>query len=308
MTSRSDTPLAAEQSMPTSHPTAVIESGAQIADDAVIGPLCHVGPEVAIGPGTRLISHVSITGRTTVGSRNTFWPHSSIGADPQDLKFQGEDSQLIIGDDNEIRESVTIHKGTVNGGGTTRIGNCNLFMAGVHVAHDCIIGDHVIVANAVQLAGHVHIQDHATVSGASAVNHYVTIGQYAFVGGMTRVVNDAPPYMIVEGNPARIRGVNVIGLERSRLPAQTIGHLKNAYRRLFRINPNGEGEPIRPQDRSPQSTSPTMAQNIDQLEREYGQDHCIGTLITFIRDRSVGVYGRRRENDRADDRHHNPTK
>ena len=281
------------------HPTAIIERGARIAEDAVIGPLCYVGPAVTIGPGSRLVSHVYVTGRTDIGSGNTLWPHTSIGAEPQDLKYHGEDSQLIIGDDNEIREGVTIHKGTANGGGVTRIGSHNLLMAGVHIAHDNVIGDHVIVANAVQLAGHVHLRDHAVVSGASAVHHYVTIGQYAFVGGMTRIVHDVPPFMIVEGNPARVRGVNVIGLERNRVPAPSIAHLKTAYRRLFR-----NGEPTGDEH----DLATTVAENLTRLERDCGDDPCIDRLIRFLRNTSVAVYGRHRENDRRDDRHHNPAK
>ncbi len=275
------------------HPTAIIEPGAQIADDAIIGPFCHVGPQVVIGPGNRLVGHVTILGRTTLGANNTIWPQAVLGADPQDLKFQGEQSQLEIGDHNVIREMVTIHLGTQNGGGTTKIGNDNLIMVGSHVAHDCVIGNHVILANAVHLAGHICIEDHVVVSGATGIHHYVTLGRYSFIGGMTRIVHDVPPFMIVEGNPSTVRGVNSIGLNRHQFPDDTIDRLKDAYRKLFRKIPD-EGKPT------------NTADTLDQLESQYPDDECIGLLIRFIRNSSIGLFGRYREARRTDNRHKNP--
>ena len=280
------------------HSSAVIEPGAEIADDVEVGPFCHVGSRAKIGPDCRLISHVTVLGNTTLGSDNTIWPQATLGGDPQDLKFCGEDSRLIIGDHNEIRESVTIHLGTANGGGVTRVGNENLFMVGAHIAHDCIIGDHVVLANSVHLAGHICIHDHAVVSGASGVHHFVTIGQYAFIGGMTRVVHDAPPFMILEGNPAKVRGVNSIGLNRHRFPPETLDRLKDAYRRLYRNHGSaGANEPVR-----------TMAQNLDYLQDQYPDDECISILVQSIRDSSIGMYGRYLESCRNDNRRAAPVK
>ena len=276
------------------HPTAVIEPGAKIASNASIGPYCYVGPMVTLGPGTRLIAHATVLGHTTLGRDNTVWPYAAVGGDPQDLKYRGEDSTLVIGDHNTIRESVTIHVGTNNGGGITKIGNDNLLMVGTHIAHDCLIGNHVILANSVHLAGHIVVEDHVVVSGATGLHHYVTLGQYAFIGGMTRIVHDAPPFMIVEGNPSTVRGVNAIGLNRHQFPDATIDRLKDAYRRLFRKNAENVGS--------------TMAENLDRLEADYGDDECVALLVRFIRNSSIGLFGRYRESLRADDRHESPVR
>jgi UDP-N-acetylglucosamine acyltransferase len=281
------------------HPTAVIDPGAVIAEDASIGPFCYVGPHATIGSQTRLVSHVSVLGRTTLGANNTVWPQVTLGADPQDLKYRGEDSQLIIGDRNDIREGVTIHLGTQNGGGLTRLGSHNLLMVGSHVAHDCLIGNHVILANAVHLAGHVLIEDHAVISGASAVHHYVTIGKYAFIGGMTRIVHDVPPFVIIEGNPAKIRGVNTIGLKRHSFPDDSITRLKDAHRRLFK-------KTIDPLDGNPEPGN--LTENLAKLEADYPQDQLIETLVDFLKRASTGLYGRFRETERSDNRRCNPVR
>ena len=278
------------------HPTAVVEPGAQIADDVSIGPFCYVGPNVRLGPGTRLVAHVTLLGNTALGADNTIWPQATLGANPQDLKFDGEDTHLIIGDNNEIRESATIHPGTANGGGITRVGNDNLIMVGAHIAHDCTIGNHVVLANSVHLAGHICIQDHVVVSGASGLHHYVTVGQYAFIGGMTRIVHDAPPFMIHEGNPSKVRGINTIGMTRHRFPKETADHLKDVYRRLYRNN-TGESGVVK-----------TMAQNLDEIEADYPDDECVALLVQFIRNSSIGMYGRYRESCRNDNRRAAPVK
>ncbi|MEX0775435.1 MAG: acyl-ACP--UDP-N-acetylglucosamine O-acyltransferase [Phycisphaeraceae bacterium] len=274
--------------MPVIHPSSVVESGAELADDVVVGPLCYVAAKVRIGAGTRLVSHVTVLGRTTIGRHNLFWPHTTAGGDPQDLKFRGEDSQLIIGDHNEFRENVTLHKGTDNGGGVTRMGSHGLFMIGAHIAHDCLIGDHVILANSALLAGHVLIEDHAVVSGATAVHHFVTIGRHAFIGGMTRVIRDCPPYMIVEGMDARVRGVNVIGLERTGYSPTHIANLKTAYKLLYR----DEADQKQP-----------LTQRLDDLQTRFGDDPNIATLITFTQNMVQGLFGRYRETLRTDARH-----
>ena len=272
------------------HPTAVIEPGAQIADDAKVGPFCYVGPHVTIGAGTHLVAHATVIGRTRLGMGNTVWPYASVGAEPQDLKYRGEETTLVIGDHNTIRESVTIHVGTENGGGVTSIGNDNLLMVGTHIAHDCILGNHVVLANSVHLAGHVVVEDHAVVSGATGIHHYVTLGQYSFIGGMTRIVHDAPPFMIVEGNPSTVRGVNVVGLNRHQFNSETIDRLKDAYRRLYRKCDATNGSPA------------TMANNLEKIDADYPADECISILVQFIRNSTIGLFGRYREAQRADDR------
>ncbi len=286
--------------MPRIHPTAVVDPAAQIADDAQVGPLCHVGPHVTIDAGTRLVSHVAVLGHTTIGKHNTLWPGAVIGGDPQDLKFRGEVSYLVVGDHNDIRECVTMSCGTANGGLHTRVGDDNLIMAYTHVGHDCVIGSHVILSNAVQLAGHIHVQDHANVGGATALHHYVTVGQYAFVGGMTRVVHDAPPFMIVEGNPASVRALNTIGLRRHNFDAQSIERLKIAFRLLYR---GGAVDPG-----SDQSAVPAVSDSLAKLQAQFPDDECIRILVDFTRRSMIGSFGRFRESQRPDDRFQNPVR
>jgi len=274
--------------MPKIHPTAVIEPGAQLADDAVIGPFCFVGSKVTIGAGTRLVSHVAILGRTTLGKHNTVWPQAVLGADPQDLKFRGEDSQLVIGDHNQIRESVTMQLGTENGGWYTRVGSHNLIMVGCHVAHDCEVGDHVVMANAVGLAGHVIVEDHASIGGAVGVHHFVTFGAHCFVGGMSRIVHDVPPFMIAEGDPAAVRAINIIGLTRRGFTPIQIETLKSAHRRLFR----GSGE----------RAERSMSQRLDDLIADYPDEQVVARLVTSMRNAISGHNGRYRESLRKDAR------
>lgn len=295
--------------MPKIHPTAVVESTAELADDVEVGPFCAVGPKVRIGAGSRLVSHVAIMGRTTLGEGNTIWPQATLGADPQDLKFRGEETELIIGDHNDIRELVTMHLGTANGGGVTRVGNDNLIMGGSHVAHDCILGNHIIMANNVGLAGHVHVEDHANIGGAVGVHHFVTFGQYCFVGGMSRVVQDVPPFMIAEGAPCVIRGVNAIGLRRHRFSDESVENLKDSYRRLFRRHASRHtvgDEAVEVPNEESQGPS-TMAERLALLEAEHGDDECVRMLIDFVRRTMLGMYGRYRESERKDKRIPGPT-
>lgn len=274
--------------MPKIHPTSVVDPKASIADDVEIGPLCHVGAKVTLGEGTRLVSHVVIIGRTTLGKNNTVWPQAVLGADPQDLKFKGEDSQLVIGDSNQIREAVTMQLGTENGGWYTRVGSHNLIMVGCHVAHDCEVGDHVVMANAVGLAGHVIVEDHASIGGAVGVHHFVTFGAHCFVGGMSRIVHDVPPFMIAEGDPAAVRAVNTIGLSRRGFSPQQLETLKSAHRRLFRAAGG-------PADQS-------MQQRLADLEALHPDDKNIRQLVTSIRHSINGHNGRYRESLRKDPR------
>ena len=218
------------------HASAVIDSTAVIDQTVMIGPGCVIGPNVRIGPQTVLMNHVTVQCNTTIGSGNTLYPFSVIGADPQDKKYNGESTTLEIGDNNEIREHVTIHRGTGNGGGQTIVGNDNLFMVGSHVAHDCMVGNEIILANQVMLAGHVQVEDAAVIGGGTGVNQFSAIGRCSYVGGLARITKDVPPYMIVEGTPAEVRAVNVVAMARRGYTEDHIEATKEAFKRLFREN------------------------------------------------------------------------
>lgn len=216
------------------HATAYVDSQAEIGDGVEIGPFCLVEGAVSIGPATRLIAHVTVLSHTRIGARNILHPNCVLGGDPQDNSFRGEPTELEIGDGNRIRECVTINRGTVKGGGKTRIGDDNLLMACSHVAHDCVVGSRVIMANNVLLAGHVHVHDGAVLNGAAAMHHFVTIGRLAYIGGQSRVVHDVPPFLKVEGSPSRPRALNIVGLKRNGFSAPVIEALDGSFRELFR--------------------------------------------------------------------------
>ena len=211
------------------HPSAIVGRSAQIGDDCQIGPFCTIGDEVTLGPRVRLDSHVVVDGTTTIGGETHVFPFASIGLAPQDLKYAGEPTSVEIGERNHIREFVTIHRGTSGGGGVTRIGNDNLLMAQVHVAHDCQLGSNIIMANAATLAGHVEIADRASVGAYSGVHQFCRVGYEAFVGGYSVVVKDAPPFAIIQGNHAKCYGLNRIGLRRRGYSKETIEKLNHAY-------------------------------------------------------------------------------
>jgi len=213
---------------------AFIDPRAEIAEDVQIGPFCVIGPDVRIGRGTRLENNVTLTGRVTLGADNHIYPGTVIGAEPQDISYGGSDTQVIIGDGNVIRECVTVNRATHKEDGITSLGNHNFLMACCHVAHDCRIGNHVTIANAVLLGGHVRIDDHASLSGAVGVHHFATIGGYSFVGGISRVLHDVPPYMLVEGLPARPRCINIVALKRNNFPPEAIKALAEAHRLIYR--------------------------------------------------------------------------
>ncbi len=215
------------------HPTAVIDPSAVIAEDVEVGPYSVIGPDVSIGEGTRVESHVVIKGPTTIGAHNHFFQFASIGEDPQDLKYHGEPTTLEIGDHNTFRECCTINRGTVGGGGVTRIGNHNLIMAYVHVAHDCILHDHVILVNNASLAGHVIIHDHVTLGGFTLVSQFITIGSYAFSTMGSAINKNIPPYIQVSGNLARPVSLNLIGLKRKGFGAEARTAMKQAYKKMF---------------------------------------------------------------------------
>ena len=215
------------------HPTALIEPGAELAATTKVGPFCHVGRHVKLGEHVELISHVVVAGRTTIDDGTRIFPFASIGHQPQDLKYKGEESRLVIGRNNVIREQVTMNPGTEGGGMVTRIGDGCLFMVGVHVAHDCQIGNEVIMANNATLAGHVKVGDFAVFGGLSAVHQFVRVGPYAMVGGVTGVERDVIPYGSVMGDRARLSGLNIIGMQRRGFTREEIQGLRNAYQALF---------------------------------------------------------------------------
>ncbi len=279
--------------MPQIHPTAVVESGAQLADDVVVGPLCYVGPNVKMASGNRLLNQATVMGNTTLGPNNTIWSHAVIGADPQDLKYDGENSALEIGTNNIFRESVTVHLGTANGGGITKVGDNGLFMVGCHIAHDCLIGNHIIIANNAMLAGHVHVSDHVIISGGAGLHHFVTAGEYCYIGGNSRIIHDAPPFMVIEGHPSRVRGYNKVGMQRYGFSPESIANIKDAYRRLYGGKENGSA-----------NTTAVLA----ALEAEYPSDQNVNRLIQFVRDISNGHKGRILESKRADNPSSNPAR
>lgn len=223
------------------HPTAVVHPEAALHESVEVGPLTVIGPKVRIGAGTVIGPHAVIEGRTRIGERNRIFQFASVGAVPQDLKYAGEDTELVIGDGNTVREFATLHIGTAGGGGVTRIGDRNLFMANSHVAHDCQIGNGCILANSVALAGHVRVDDHASFGGLSAVHQFTRVGRHAFIAGGSMVTMDVPPYCTVQGDRAELVGLNTVGLSRHGYSEEQIGRIKEAYRILFRSKlPLGE--------------------------------------------------------------------
>ncbi len=215
------------------HPTAVVSPKANIGQNVEIGAYCVIGDEVKIGDGTILKSHVVIEGDTTIGKNNTIYPFATIGVAPQDLKFKGEKSQVIIGDNNSIREHVTIHLGTKDGAMVTKVGNNCLLMVGVHIAHDCVVGNNIILANNATLAGHVEVGDHVVIGGLSAVHQFARIGSGAMIGGMSGVENDVIPNGLVMGERASLAGLNLVGLKRRGVSREEIHALRNFFKKLF---------------------------------------------------------------------------
>ncbi len=218
------------------HPTAIIDPGAVLHDSVSVGPYTIIGPRVSIGAGSEIASHCVITGPTKIGEHNRIGPFATIGAPPQDLKYQGEPTQLTIGDHNVIREYVSIHRGTAAGLGYSTIGDRNLLMAYVHIAHDCVVGNQVIMANAATLAGHVRIEDRAIIGGLTAVQQFTRIGAFTYIGGMSGVSKDVPPYVVMAGirGQMRISGINRVGLKRAGFSPATIKKLVAAFRTIFR--------------------------------------------------------------------------
>ena len=242
--------------------TAIIDPKSKISDNVKIGPYSVIGPNVEIGEGTIVQSHVSITGDTKIGLNNKIYPFASIGNDPQDLKFKGEKTKLEIGDNNKIREYVTINPGTEGGGGLTKVGNNCLFMVSAHIAHDCLVGDNVILANNVPLGGHAHIDDNAIIGGNSAVQQFTRVGKFAMIGGMCGVVRDVIPYGIAHGNRSVLQGLNLIGLRRKNIPNKEIMNLSDAYKKIFK-NEN-------------------LTENLNNLSNELKENKLVMEVVNFI--------------------------
>jgi UDP-N-acetylglucosamine acyltransferase len=220
--------------VPRIHSTALVDRRSELADDVEVGPYSIVDARVRIGAGTVLGPHVVISGRTTIGRGNRFFPFCSIGGAPQDKKYAGEDTELVIGDGNTVRECCTISLGTAQGGGVTRIGSDNWIMAYAHIAHDCVVGDHTILANNATLAGHVTVGDWVVIGGLSAVHQFCSVGPHAMAGGGSIVLRDIPPYVMCNGNPAEPHGINTEGLKRRGFEADTINLLRRAYKTLYK--------------------------------------------------------------------------
>lgn len=256
--------------------TACVDPRADIADDVEIGPYCVVGPEVTIGRGTRLISHVCVYGVTTIGEHNLISPFSVLGGDPQDVSYKGAPTRVEVGDHNVIREGVTINRGTEKEDGITRIGSHNFLMATSHVAHDCKLGDHVTIANGSMLAGHCHVDSYASISGGVAVHHFTSVGSYSFIGGQSRIYHDVPPYMLVDGNPSRVRCINVVGLKRNGISAEGIDSLHEAHRLIYRAKMSAKHA-------------------ADILESHGHLTPEVRRLLDFIQAQQEGKHGRARE-------------
>jgi UDP-N-acetylglucosamine acyltransferase len=216
------------------HPTAIVHPGAKIAEGVEIGAYSVLGEHVSVGKGTRIASHVLVEGWTTIGERNQIFPFSCIGTAPQDIGYRNEETYLVIGNDNVIRESATVHRATTKEDRVTVIGNNNFLMAYSHVAHDCKLGNHIIMANSVGLGGHITVGDYAILGGIVAVHQFVRIGAYAIIGGQSAVPQDIPPYVSASGNRAKLYGLNLVGLKRRGFSDEAISNLKKAYRIIFR--------------------------------------------------------------------------
>lgn len=259
---------------------ASVDPRAEIADDVTIGPFCTVGPDVQIDSGTTLQSNVTLMGRVRIGRDNTIYSNAVLGGEPQDLSYRGTDTRVIIGHGNTIREGVTINRASEKEDGVTRIGNDNFLMANCHVAHDCRLGDRIVLANGVLLAGHVIIHDHASISGSAGVHHFATIGSYSFVGGLSRVLHDVPPFMLAEGAPARPRCINIVALKRNDFPPLVINSLAEAHRLIYRAKVGVDH-------------AREILRGNDQLLPQ------VNELLAFVQGQSEGRHGRSREARRA---------
>jgi len=265
---------------PIVHPTAVVEPGARLAAGVRVGPHCVVSAGAVIGRGTLLENHVTIMGAVRIGERNRIFPNCVIGGEPQDVSYRGTPTSVEIGDDNIIREGVTINRATEKEDGVTSVGSANFLMACCHVAHDCRIGDHVTIANGTLLGGHVRVHSRASLSGAVAVHHWVTVGGWSFVAGLSRVLHDVPPFMLCEGSPARPRCVNLVALRRGGFEAGAIESIGEAHRLLWRARMGVE-----------------PAREILRQQGMLGRE--VTELVDFLARQHDGRHGRARERRRA---------
>ena len=253
------------------HPTAVVHPDAMVHPSTTIGAYSVIGKGVVLGPENEILNHVSISGPSRIGRGNRFFPYCSVGQDPQDKKFHGEsDSMLEMGDNNLVREFVTINRGSEDGGGVTRIGNNNWIMAYCHIAHDCMVGNDTIFANAASLAGHVTIADKVYLGGFTAVHQFCAIGEMTMTGGHSMITQDVPPYVIAVGNRANLFGVNKIGLERQQVPKREIQNIEKAYRIFFRSNLPAQ-------------------EALTRLETELGESPAVRKFIAFVRASTRGI-------------------
>ena len=244
------------------HKTSIINPQAILANNVSIGPYSVIGPEVEIGENTEVQSHVNITGKTKIGTNNKIYPFASIGTDPQDMKYKGEKTSLIIGNNNKIREYATINTGTFQGGKVTTVGDNNLIMIGAHIAHDCIIGNNVVIANNAAIAGHALIEDGVILGGNCGVHQFTRIGKMAMVGGMTGVSRDIIPYGLSTGNRNYLNGINIVGLRRINVPNKDIILLTEAYKLIFQTN--------------------NLANNLKNLEDQLKENHLVKDVVNFI--------------------------
>ena len=251
-------------------PRAVIHADAELAEDVKVGPFSVIGAEVQIDSGTEIGPHVVINGPTTIGKDNTIYQFASIGEDPQDKKYADEVTRLEIGDRNVIREFCTMHRGTLQDQGVTSIGNDNLFMAYTHVAHDCVIGNHVIMANGASIAGHVHVGNHAILGGFTLVHQFTQIGEYSFSAMGSAVTQDIPPYVMVGGRPTRPHGINSVGMERNGISPEVIRQIRQAYKILYKNN-------LRLEDA------------IEEMEGMAGESNELSNMVSFLRNVTRGI-------------------
>ncbi len=259
---------------------ASVDFQAEIDDNVEIGPFTTIGPHVRIMSGTRVMNAVSLLGHVTIGHDNVIYPNVVIGGEPQDISYSGSDTQVVIGDGNTIREGVTINRGSEKEDGITQLGNRNFLMACSHVAHDCKLGNHIIMANGSLLGGHVQVDDYASISGAVGVHHYTTIGSYSFIGGLSRVLHDVPPFMLCEGTPARPRCINIVALKRHDFTTHVIDCLAEAHRLLYR------GKIGLDQAREILRSNGQLVPQVNQL-------------LSFVEGQQEGRHGRGREIRRA---------
>ncbi len=257
-----------------------VDPQTEVGEGVEIGPFCTVGPHARIDSGTKLLSGVTIMGHVSIGRDNVIYPNVVIGGEPQDISYAGSDTRVVIGDRNMIREGVTINRGSEKEDGVTEIGDGNFLMACCHVAHDCKLGNHIIMANGSLLGGHVHVDDHASISGAVAVHHYTTIGSYSFIGGLSRVLHDVPPFMLCEGAPARPRCINIVALKRHEFTTHVIDCLAEAHRLIYRAKVGLD--PAR-----------EILRGNGQLVAQVNQ------LLAFVEGQQDGRHGRSREFRRA---------